>query len=245
MSKWTGKGAFHFWMAVAISFTAFLGFSFTYFGPLFRGEYPAVSPAVHVHGWSFFAWYLLFPLQAGLVRAKHLKLHRTLGAASVALAVVMVGTGLVVVGAQVEASRAPGAPQFWQLMGPGVFSTLILFTAFYLAALHNRRRGAYHKRLMILASAGALGAAAFRILGVLIGFGPSTAVLGILAPNLFVVAAMIRDALREGSVHRVYHYGLPISIAVEAGMMLSVPTPVGTALNAGLAWLGRVLGFLY
>lgn len=245
MSEWTGKGTFHFWMAVAISAAAFLGFSFTYFGPLLRGEYPSVSPVVHVHGWSFFAWYLLYPLQAGLVRARHLGLHRTLGAASVALAVVMVLTGLVVVGVRVEAAQASGASPFWQLMGPGVFSTLILFTAFYLAALHNRRRGAYHKRFIVLASAGALGAATFRILGSLIGFGPSTAVLGILAPNIFVVVAMIHDALREGGVHRVYRYGLPISIAVEAGMMLAVPTPVGTALNAGLAWLGRVLGFLY
>ena len=239
------RGSFHLWMAVAISFTAFLGFSFTYFGPLLRGEYPSVSPAVHLHGWSFFAWYLVYPVQAGLVRAKRLELHRTLGAASVALGTVMVFTGLVVVGVRVDAAQEPGASPFWQLMGPGVFSTLVLFTVFYTAALLNRRRAAHHKRFMLLASAGALGAAAFRILGVLIGFGPSTAMLGILAPNLFVVAAMIHDRLREGSVHRVYRYGLPISIAVEAGMMLSVPTPVGTGLNASLAWLGRVLGFLY
>jgi hypothetical protein len=31
----------------------------TYFGPLFRGAYPEVSPLAHVHGWSFFGWYLL------------------------------------------------------------------------------------------------------------------------------------------------------------------------------------------
>ena len=39
----------------------YLGFSFTYFGPRLRGTYPPTPAAVHVHGWSFFAWYLLLP----------------------------------------------------------------------------------------------------------------------------------------------------------------------------------------
>ena len=60
---------FYLFMALALALTAFGGFSVTYFGPLARGAYPDVSQTVHVHGWTFFAWYLLLPLQAGLVRA--------------------------------------------------------------------------------------------------------------------------------------------------------------------------------
>lgn len=58
------RTSFYLWIAVAMSVTAFAGFSFTYFEPLFRGEYPRVSPLVHVHGWTFFAWYLLLPAHA-------------------------------------------------------------------------------------------------------------------------------------------------------------------------------------
>ena len=66
----------YLWMCLALSGTAFFGFSLAYFGPMFAGSYPEVSPAVHVHGWSFFAWYLLLPLQAGLVRARRVQVHR-------------------------------------------------------------------------------------------------------------------------------------------------------------------------
>lgn len=39
---------------LAISATAFIGFTFTYFSPMAAGTYPSVSPTIHLHGWSFF-----------------------------------------------------------------------------------------------------------------------------------------------------------------------------------------------
>ena len=63
-------GAHYLWLCLSASFVAFLGFSFTYFGPVFAGNYPDVSPTVHLHGWTFFLWYLLLPLQAGLVASR-------------------------------------------------------------------------------------------------------------------------------------------------------------------------------
>lgn len=51
-------------LAILISATGFAGFSFTYFGPIIGGSYPAAEFPLHLHGWSFFLWYLLFPLQA-------------------------------------------------------------------------------------------------------------------------------------------------------------------------------------
>ncbi len=57
-------------LTVAISATAFAGFSFTYFGPIIGNAYPPTGTALHVHGWSFFLWYLLFPFQAVLISRK-------------------------------------------------------------------------------------------------------------------------------------------------------------------------------
>jgi len=232
-------------LALTVSFVAFLGFSFTYFRPALAGEYPPVSPTVHVHGWTFFLWYLLLPLQAWLVSRRNIALHRSLGAASVVLAIAMTLTGLVVIGHQMELAQGPDGSPFWRLLGPAIFVTLLLFVVFYALALKHRRNRDLHKRFMLLASTGALGAAAFRVLGQIIGMGAPAGIGGILAPNLIIVAAIMLEVRRGGGIHPVYLWGLPASIAVEGGVILLTPTPVGQALASGLAWLGAVSAPLY
>jgi hypothetical protein len=212
---------------------------------MLSGQYPPVSPTVHVHGWSFFAWYLLLPLQATLIQTRNIALHRTLGMASIGLASLMVLTGMVVIGTQVNRSLAPDGNPFWFEFGPGIFSTLVLFVGFYAAAILRRRQREYHKRFIVLASAGGLGAAAFRVLLPLFGFTPWVTPVGILLPNLFVVAAMVHDYRRDGQVHPVYRYGLPITLVLESAFLFVVHTPLGNAARQGLAWAGRLLGALY
>lgn len=235
----------YLWLSATTSAVVLLGFSFTYFGPIVRGEYPAVSPTVHVHGWTFFLWYLLLPLQAGLIATRRVALHRTLGVCSVALAVAMVGTGLVVVGTQMELARQPDASPFWQAMGPAIFITLVLFVVFFALAWHFRRQRELHKRFILLASTGALGAAAFRVVGRVIGFSATASAVGILAPNLIVVAAMLFEWRRGEGLHRVYRVGLPVSFLLEASTLLLTPTAAGRALAESLAWIGRLLAPLY
>ncbi len=235
----------YLWLCLVTSGIAFLGFSFTYFGPMLAGTYPAVSPAVHVHGWTFFLWYLLLPLQAGLVTARRITIHRTLGAASLVLAALMVGTGLVVMGAQMELARQPDGPPFFRALGPVIFMTLVLFAVFYVLAFRARRDRTRHKRLMVLASAAALGAAAFRVLGQWMGFGLPAGVAGILAPNLIVIAAILVDLRRGEGVHRVYRLGLPVTIVVELGTILLTPSPAGRVFADLLAATGRALAPFY
>jgi hypothetical protein len=239
------RGSHYFWLCVSASVVTFVGFSFTYFGPVLDGAYPPVSPTVHVHGWSFFIWYLLLPLQAGLIATSRVRLHRALGYASIALAVVMTVTALVVIGVQMQLAQQPDGSPFWKFLGPGIFSTLVLFVAFYALAVRCRRTRDLHKRFMLLASAAALGAAGFRVLGKAIGFGPVAGVGGILLPNLIVVAAMFIEWRRGEGVHRVYRWGLPISVLTEGAVILATPTAAGQALSAALAWLGVVLAPLY
>lgn len=73
---------------------------------------------VNLHGWAFFLWYGLLPLQAGLISFRRVSVHRVLGKASALLALAMVLTGLVVVGTQMELARQPGGSPFWQFLGP-------------------------------------------------------------------------------------------------------------------------------
>ena len=91
----TGE-SFYLLLVLAMTGMAFIGFWFTYFGPVFAGAYPQVSPLVHVHGWSFFAWYLLLPTQAGLIRTGRVRTHLFIGLCSIALGAVMILVGLIV-----------------------------------------------------------------------------------------------------------------------------------------------------
>lgn len=233
------------WLCLSASAVVLVGFWFTYFGPLLAGEYPSGSPTVHVHGWTFFLWFTLLPLQAGLIRFRRVALHRTLGKLSVVLAVAMVATGMVVIGTQMRLAAEPDGSPFWQTLGPGVFMTLVLFVVFYVLAYRHRTQRELHKRYMLLASTGALGAAAFRVLGRLIGFGPMAGYLGILAPNLIILAAILIELRRGEGVHKVFRWGLPASIAAEAAGLFLTPTPIGRAVSGMLAWMGGVLAPLY
>jgi hypothetical protein len=230
--------------ALAISATAYLGFWFTYFEPGLRGTYPAVAPAVHVHGWTFFAWYLLFPLQAALIRARRTPWHRTLGRLSVVLAALMTLTGLVV-GARMDDAVTTSQDAFWSASGLMIFVTLALFAGFYVAALLRRQQAAVHKRWLIVASAAGLGAATFRL--IFVAVGPVTWAVpgGVLVTNLFIVWGMVHDRLREGRVHPAYRTGLVVCVGVELAAWVVTPTPVGVALARGLAFMGRTLALLY
>jgi len=240
-----GRHADFLLLAVAIGVTVLAGFWFTYFSPILSGTYENVSPLVHLHGWSFFGWYALFIAQATLVRARNVRLHRTLGLWSIALATVMFVTGMIVVGVRMRDALASTEPSFWIEAGPGVWATLMLFAGFYIAALLNRRDTPLHKRLMVVASAAGMGAATFRI--ILVAFGPSAWLMpvSITVTNLFILAGMVLDLYRERKVHPAYLVGLPICLAAELGVYYATPTPAGQALARGLAWVGTVFGFLY
>ena len=212
---------------------------------MLAGEYPPVSATVHVHGWTFFLWYLLLPIQAGLVSARRLSVHRALGLASAVLALAMIVTGQVVIGTQMELTRRGDTIPFWEFLGPAVFSTLVLFAGFYALAFRFRRKRALHKRFMLLASTGALGAAGFRVIGQVVGLGAVAGVTGILAPNLLILVAIAIEVRRGEGFHPVYRWGLPVSVLLEAGVILATPTPAGQYLAEALAWSGRLLAPLY
>lgn len=46
------RDRFYLLLCLAMTCTVFVGFSFTYFGPIARDAYMPVPPIVHVHGWS-------------------------------------------------------------------------------------------------------------------------------------------------------------------------------------------------
>jgi hypothetical protein len=241
-------------LALAISATVYWGFFYTYFAPVAAGQYPAVSPAIHVHGWSFFLWFLLFPLQAMLMATGRRRLHFILGGVSVALAVIMTFTGLLVASVRIDQGLTAPAPDefttFWKNFGLLITYSLVLFVAFYAAAIAKRRQPELHKRLMIVASASATPAAVFRIIVGLGGFqwlATPTWVMpaAFFLPNLFIVAGMIFDRIAFGRIHRVYPAGLAIAVGLEALGLALAGTAFGEVVSRGVAQFARLFGFLY
>ena len=234
-------------LAILISATGFAGFSFTYFGPIIAGAYPPAGIALHLHGWSFFLWYLLFPLQAALIAGNRYNLHMFLGRASVLLAIAMTLTGILVLTVRVEEAMRNGAPQIWLLYGPLILSNLVLFVAFYTTgiymALKNHLQA--HKRLIIVASAIGLGAGFFRLILFLSGFHPLSLPIGVLSCSLFIIIGIIYDWFSRGAVHRVYWIGLLVMLAVEISLLPQVNSGLIEWINQGLAAIGEYAKILY
>jgi phosphatidylserine synthase len=161
-------------MAVLLLATVLAGFWPTYYGAGLINA-PLPNAVVHVHGALFSLWMILFLVQVGLISAKKVKVHRTLGLAGFVLAVLMVVAGVLTgtlqlrrnlnvsgpatrVGANLEVS---GNDAQYGYLTPVtnmlVFGTLIFF------AYRLRRQSDAHKRLALLATIALMGAPIFRI----------------------------------------------------------------------------------
>lgn len=234
-------------LAVLISATGFAGFSFTYFGPIIGGTYPPAGAALHLHGWAFFLWYLLFPLQPMLIAKGKPALHMALGRISVVLVVVMAFTGMLVLTVRVEEAMRNGAPEIWLLYGPLVLSNLVLFVLFYAAgigmAIKNRLEA--HKRLIVVASAIGLGAGFFRLILFLSGFHPLSLPAGTLSCSLFIIIGIAYDGFTRRAVHPAYWIGLVALFAVEIPLLPQLNGDTVAWINQGLAAMGEHLGVLY
>jgi hypothetical protein len=245
---------FYFGLALAMSVTAYWGFAYTYFTPVLAGAYPAVSPAIHVHGWSFFLWFVLLPLQALLIVTGRRRTHMTLGGASIALAAVMVFTGILVASVRIQqglsATSFDELTTFWKYFGQLIMYNMILFIGFYTTAIARRHQPDVHKRMLVLASASVLPAAIFRII---VGIGdlywlatPGWVMpAAFLLPAVFIVIGMAYDRVANGSIHRAYLIGLPVLLVVHGLGLLTAGTAAGEAVSRIMALFALVFGALY
>ena len=241
-------------LALGMTVTVFWGFAYTYFTPVFAGAYPQVSPAVHVHGWSFFLWFLLLPLQAFLMATGRRRAHIALGGASVALAAVMVFTGVLVASVRIHEGLSATEPDefttFWKGFGQLIMYNMILFVGFYGTAIARRDEPGLHKRMIVLAGASVLPAAIFRIIVGLNGFHwlatPGWVMpAAFFLPAVVIVIGMAHDRVAKGFVHRAYPVGLAVLLLVHALGIVLAGTAAGEAVSRVMALFARVFGDLY
>ncbi|MEO6042040.1 MAG: hypothetical protein ABIP41_09075 [Croceibacterium sp.] len=144
------RPSFFLWMTLAMSVFVFGGFGMTYLKPMSSGTFPPAPPIVHLHGAIFFSWMILLVVQAGLVNAGNVRLHRSLGTWAIAHATAVIYTGILL---QLIATRRAMDKGF-AAGTDGLYLGLCAFFGFSLMmilAIRNTRRPEIHKRMILFA----------------------------------------------------------------------------------------------
>lgn len=219
--------AFFGGMAALVGAVVFLGFARSYYlRPLMPGtaSLPSLTPLIHVHALLFSAWIALLVLQARLVAARRIDLHRRLGLAGVALAVLMLVVGALVALHGVVRGVSPGGMDPRRFLAFPLFA-LIVFALLSFAGVRARREAQSHKRLMLLATIALLPPALARWLIFSLGLGPPV-VLAI--STLFVLPLVAWDLATRRRLHPATLWG---------GLLVIASGPLRFAIALTDAWL--------
>lgn len=219
------------WAAIAAVAVVFVGFARSYY---LKGVFgaPALATLTHLHGLVMTAWFLLFVAQVRLVAAHRVDVHRRLGSVGAVLTALVVIVGSATAISAAARGASPGPPPLIFLVVP--LGDMLVFALLAGAGIAMRRRGEYHKRLMLLASVGMLTAAIARI-----PLGPiSTAGLpAFFALNdLCVLACAAYDTAKNRRLHPAFGYGVLLIVVSQPLRLLLAATP---AWQQFAAWLVR------
>jgi len=196
------------------------------FGPSYGAALSDLPFWVHLHGAVMTGWIVLFAVQAWLVGRRSLSLHRRLGWLSTGLVAAMIPLGVVT---NLMAIKRGATPPFFtpaQMMAAdGV--DLVLFAGLFTAAVLMRKRGEWHKRLLlcatVLLSWPALGRLIpLRSLGLSMIIPAATVLLIMLA-----CAGPIHDLATRRKVHPAYMWGVGLIILAQPlHLLLAVSAPI-------------------
>ena len=213
-----GDRLFYSAMALGIAALTFWGFAPTFFLSRWMTApptTPAWTPLLYLHGGVFTAWMLLLVVQPLLVGARNLRLHRRLGYAGAGLAAAMVVVGNAVAVRAINHGFAgiPDPVAFYAVP----FFTLNAFAVTMLFAIAWRNRAEAHKRLILLANVGLVGAAIARLPFDWLAAYPIAAVF---LANYIIFAGALYDWRTRGRVHPVWTRG---GLAMLASQLIMVP----------------------
>jgi len=200
-----------FFLTVAILFPLItvIGFAPSYYFKTLFNTPPLPSGLVHAHGLTMSLWILLYLVQTYLITSKQIKLHMTLGMFGVLLAAVMIVTGIAT--GYASAARGAGFPgytaeQFFIVP----IGDMLIFAAFFGAAVYYRKNAANHKRLMLLT--------VLNFLPPSLGRMPLPFVLDLGAwwfwgvPSLIAIAFLVVDTWRNERLNRAFAGGIALLV---------------------------------
>jgi hypothetical protein len=232
-----GEGWFYVAMGIVALILTVIGF-----GPAVVDTSSRKAPltlAVALHGVVFSAWLILFLAQTLLVKSR-IEAHRRLGYAGAVLAVLMIATGYFTsiamarrgydLSGDLNAASDPLGVLVFQLGDLVSFGILVAVAVWY------RRRPEIHKRLMLLATVGALMPASLVHI-----IGHSTYLRDIKAPIILIplvillFSAAVHDRLTRGCIHPVSIW-VPVVLLIWANVRAAIIGP-SEAWHQFAAWL--------
>lgn len=213
-------------LAVAMALVCFAGFAPSYYLKAHFAT-PQLKPLLHIHGLVFTVWMVLLVVQVSLVAVGRTRLHRQLGVAGGALAVLLVLTAAAVIfGRATTVTPGMSHEMILRFMAIPAIS-LVMFATLIALALYFRRNAATHKRLMLFATTVMLVAAVHRLLIFLMDPAVSPPVF-FGATDLFIVALVVYDLVSRGRVHTATLWG---------GLLVVISQGVSLLLAASDRWL--------
>lgn len=229
-----GDRAFFTAVAIVNALIVAAGFGYSTYARLQLGDPrfggPTLPTLLRLHAGVSTAWTVLLIVQTRLIATRRVRLHRRLGIVGGALAVTVVGLGwdvAVTAAARFASAGEPGATmalRFFILP----CQELVVFATLVGAALWLRKRGDYHKRLMLLGTIALIPAATTRpfppdsLLNTLMMFG--------LAEMMFVMALCVHDRRMSGHVHAATVWGGGVLLVTAVSRTLVAGT------DAWVAW---------
>jgi hypothetical protein len=170
-----------------------------------------LTPLVWIHGAVFASWLLLYLVQTTFIATRRTEVHRRVGIAATLLAGAVVSVGYATAiamgrrGFDLSGDLNAAADPLRLLVLP--LGDLASFSVLVAGALWYRRRPEIHKRLMLLATSGALMAAP---LAHLIGKFPAlreTPAIILIPLSALYMAGAVHDRIAHGRFHRVSLWG--------------------------------------
>lgn len=200
--------------ALVAALVVFAGFARTWYLKGIFGA-PELPGLVHLHGVVMTGWIVLFGVQASLVAARRVDLHRRLGAAGAVFAVLVVVTGIATAIEGARRGVSPGPPPLVFLAIP--LGVILVFGALVAAAIANRRRADWHKRLMLLATISMLTPAIARLPVEALHAGGIVAFMA--ATDLLAIACIAWDTARNRRLHPAFLRGALFLVASQPMML--------------------------
>jgi hypothetical protein len=213
----TSKDSFYFKMGLLLIVLLFLGFT-----PYIKHRVDTgsgFSPTLIAHTITHLGWYVLFAFQAWLISNKNMKLHMTLGKASIGLAIAMTITGFLMMKGSFIAGSNGGTPFTTDHFIILPFMDLVVFAVAYPLAVINRKEPLTHKHYMLMASILIMDPALARI-GLTLGFIP----IGLLLHFSLIAVVAGYDRKTLGAIHTATKVGFGLLVVRYAAIFLVGPT---------------------
>jgi hypothetical protein len=214
-----GNRRFYTWFAVCAFLILFAGFAHTYYLRLVF-ETKGLPLLLHLHGFVFTAWFVLFFVQVRLVARHRVDLHRKLGVVGAFLAPLCAGVAMRVT---FNAARRflLAHPTLLQMQARAFamdFGTSLMFLVLVAIALYLRRRPEIHKRVMVLACCSILLPAIGRIPLLFGNVFDTVGFWGLVAiTEVPPLACILYDTIKHRRLHPAFGWG-------GAVLLLSLPT---------------------